>query len=238
MSLNVNLSLLSSDVWYGFRRRIFQFGECEAWLVEPEQPAPGMPWTWCMEWPDAFVKRTGVPDLLARGFHHVHLAFKERRYGNDESLAVYREYHTFLRGLGLAEKAKLIGLSFGGLYCLRYASEYPEMIERIYLDAPVCTFHNFHHLDLVRSPYAIPEDYDAEHDPRMPLNRTDRLAGIPMLLIYGADDLVVSPRENCELLLSRLRERGASIRVIRRPSWGHHPHGLDEPEEIVSFLAG
>ena len=56
-------------------------------------------------------------------------------------------------------------------------------------------------------------------------------------VIYGADDLVVSPQENCELLLTRLRRHGASVRVIRRPSWGHHPHGLDEPEEIVSFLS-
>ena len=42
--------------------------------VEPKQAAPGNPWTWTMEFPDAFTDRTGVPQLLAKGFHHVHIS--------------------------------------------------------------------------------------------------------------------------------------------------------------------
>ena len=130
MSSILSFANTSVDDWFGFKRHIFDFEGYEAWLVEPEKKAPGMPWTWCMEWPSAFVKRIGVPDLLARGFHHVHI--KVPGYACDEALRVFRRYHDFLHSLGLAERARLIGLSLGGLYSLRYAASNPGMIDRIY----------------------------------------------------------------------------------------------------------
>ena len=133
MSSILSFANTSVDDWFGFKRHIFDFEGYEAWLVEPEKKAPGMPWTWCMEWPSAFVKRIGVPDLLARGFHHVHI--KVPGYACDEALRVFRRYHDFLHSLGLAERARLIGLSLGGLYSLRYAASNPRMIDRIYVDA-------------------------------------------------------------------------------------------------------
>ena len=141
MSSILSFANTSVDDWFGFKRHIFDFEGYEAWLVEAEKKAPGMPWTWCMEWPSAFVKRIGVPDLLARGFHHVHI--KVPGYACDEALRVFRRYHDFLHSLGLAERARLIGLSLGGLYSLRYAASNPGMIDRIYVDAPVCSFRNF-----------------------------------------------------------------------------------------------
>lgn len=102
MSSILSFANTSVDDWFGFKRHIFDFEGYEAWLVEPEKKAPGMPWTWCMEWPSAFVKRIGVPDLLARGFHHVHI--KVPGYACDEALRVFRRYHDFLHSLGLAER--------------------------------------------------------------------------------------------------------------------------------------
>ena len=234
MSLNLNGVEAREDVWFGFRRRIFDFEGHEAWLVEPEKAAPGMPWTWCMEWPDAFVKRTGVPELLARGFHHVHI--KVPGYACDGALGVYRRYHAFLRSLGFAVKAGLIGLSFGGLYSLRYAASNPEGIDRIYLDAPVCSFKNFPHFNLVQEPYHLASAQGVENDPRLPVNLTEKLVGIPILLIYGAADLSVPPADNCELFAERFQANGGSIRIIRRNLWGHHPHGLDDTAPILEFF--
>ncbi|MFM8358217.1 MAG: hypothetical protein ACKOET_06630, partial [Verrucomicrobiota bacterium] len=48
------------DTWLGFRRRRFEVAGGEAWVVEPAAAAPGRPWTWCLEFPDAFTERTGV----------------------------------------------------------------------------------------------------------------------------------------------------------------------------------
>jgi len=52
------------DAWRGHRRLRFTVEGCTAWVVEPKAAAPGKPWTWCMEFPDAFTERTGVPTLL------------------------------------------------------------------------------------------------------------------------------------------------------------------------------
>ena len=61
------------DTWYGHARTVFVFDGEEAWVVEPKVAAPGRPWSWTMEWPMAFVERTGAPALLAAGYHHVTL---------------------------------------------------------------------------------------------------------------------------------------------------------------------
>lgn len=233
MSLELKGITFREDVWYGFRRRTFDFEGYEAWLVEPEKAAPGMPWTWCMEWPTAFVPRTGVPDLLTRGFHHVHINVPG--YACDEALRIYRNYHSFLHSLGLSEKANLIGLSFGGLYSLRYAASDPDRIERIYLDAPVCNFHN--RVNTIKEAYHLASEEDvSDDDPRMPVNQAEKLVKVPILLVYGADDLVVSPAENCELFAERFQKHGGTIQIIKRNLWGHHPHGLDDTLPIVEFF--
>ena len=111
------------------------------------------------------------------------------------------------------------------------------MVDRIYADAPVCSFRNFRHFDLVQKPYELNSADGVENDPRMPVNLTEKLAKIPVLLIYGADDLVVPPADNCELFLKRLQENGGSIQIIKRNLWGHHPHGLDDTTPILDFMS-
>ena len=33
--------------WYGFIRHNFEIDGCKAFIVEPPNPAPGLPWCWC-----------------------------------------------------------------------------------------------------------------------------------------------------------------------------------------------
>ena len=55
------------DTWHGFSRVRFDFMGHAAWIVEPKVgPALGVPWTWTMQWADAFVDRQGCLDLLKR----------------------------------------------------------------------------------------------------------------------------------------------------------------------------
>ena len=54
----------SCDEWYGFKRYHFEFENCKAWIVEPEFAAADGRWSWCTVWPEAFVKRVGIVDLL------------------------------------------------------------------------------------------------------------------------------------------------------------------------------
>ena len=39
--------------WYGFKRHNFELNGFSGFIVEPPNPAPGLPWTWCLQWAEA-----------------------------------------------------------------------------------------------------------------------------------------------------------------------------------------
>ncbi|WP_037287560.1 hypothetical protein, partial [Saccharibacillus sacchari] len=61
-------------------------------------------------------------------------------------------------------------------------------------------------------------------------------AGIPLLLIAGGADDAVPLEENGDRLDRRYRELGGSITRIIKPDGVHHPHGLENPHQIVEFV--
>ena len=122
--------ILVSDEWGGGHRMIFEFGGRRAWIVEPARPAAGRPWVWTMQWMGAYLDRTGAPELVRQGFHHVHLEAFDTR-ANDEGLKALAEFQGYLvRELGFAPKTGLIGMSWGGFYSIRYANAFPEKVSR------------------------------------------------------------------------------------------------------------
>ena len=242
--------VLRSDIWYGYKRTVFDFEGHEAWVVSPKcEPAAGLPWTWTMQWAEAYVDRTGVLDLLAKGWHHVTIdTFKHRM--DEEGLRVSRAFQKFLvEELGFAPKANLVGMSWGGFFSTRYATTFPECVGKIYLDAPLMNFDGFAKVGGTPTenaakigPWALspPEDGVWSDDPRMPVNMADRLAkaGIPILLLYGGQDATVRPAKNCELFAEKFKAAGGNIDIRRRGLYGHHPHGEDpdKTSSIVSFF--
>ena len=136
--------VLRNDTWYGYNRTVFDFEGHEAWVVSPKcEPAAGLPWTWTMQWAEAYVDRTGVLDLLAKGWHHVTIdTFRHRM--DEEGLRISRAFQKFLvEELGFAPKANLVGMSWGGFFSTRYAATFPECVGKIYLDAPLMNFDGF-----------------------------------------------------------------------------------------------
>ena len=230
-----------TDVWYGGRRTVFSFDGYEAWVVEPPAgtaAAEGRPWTWTMQWKSAFVPGTGVPQLLARGCHHVTIDTFVNHM-DEKGLAVSKKFQDFLvKELGLAPKARLIGMSWGGFFSIRYASVHPECVEKIYLDAPLLNFDGFKG---VPRPWAakMPKGGRWTDSPEMPVNRATAIAkaGVPILLLYGGKDTVVPPALNCELFAPRFKQAGGKITVVRRAAYGHHPHGVGKGDKtVVDFL--
>ena len=61
-------------------------------------------------------------------------------------------------------------------------------------------------------------------------------AKVPLLHVCGDADEVVPFEENSALLATRYRELGGPITVIAKPGVKHHPHSLQDPEVIVSFI--
>ena len=240
------------DVWYGYKRTHLDFDGYSAWIVEPKvEPAEGRPWTWTMQWAEAFVDRTGVLDLLAKGWHHVTIdTFKHRM--DENGLRVSRTFQKYLvEQRSFAQKACLVGMSWGGFFSTRYAATYPDCVAKIYLDAPLMNFTDFAKLGAASTPTAaaaqigpwaetMPKDGDWSADPRMPINMSKKIAEakIPILLLYGGQDETVVPSLNCELFAARFKAAGGVIDVKRRPLYGHHPHGEDPDKTatIVNFF--
>lgn len=235
-------TILRTDTFHGFRRTVFDFRGREAWVVEPDgEAARDHPWTWTMQWADSFVPRTGVPKLLGQGWRHVTLHMLDTR-ADDASLPVFRDFQDYLVGeLGFAPKARLVGMSWGGFFSIRYAAHFPQHVKSIYLDAPLMNLDSFAADDLDRlGPWAdsIPaEGWSA--DPRMPVNLAAPIAraGIPILLLYGGVDAVVPPALNCELFAPRFEGLGGAITVENRASYAHHPHGVEvDDRRIANFF--
>ena len=232
-----------TDVWYGGERTVFDFEGYEAWVVEPPagvKPAEGRPWTWTMQWKTAFVPRTSVPRLLKMGYHHVTVD-TFTHHMDATGLAVSKRFQDYLVGeLALAPKARLIGLSWGGFFSIRYAANFPDRVARIYLDAPLLCFDAFRQM---------PPEWESQKpasgwwtdSPEMPINMTTPIAHarIPILLLYGGVDMVVPPIRNAELFAGRFKAAGGDIKVVCRKNYAHHPHGVEESEStIIDFFEG
>ena len=237
--------IVREDMWYGYCRTTFEFNGHEAWIVEPAcTPAEGRPWTWTMQWAEAFVDRTGVLDLLKRGYHHVTIDLFDTRM-NEKGLADAAAYQEFLvKELGFAPQANLVGMSWGGFFSTRYAAAHPENVAKIYYDAPLMNFAGFASpTEASIGSWAKLGVTDWNADPRMPVNLAEPIAkaGIPVLILYGGQDMVVNPALNCERFVPAFKNAGGDIRVEKRDLYGHHPHGFehgDIPRIVEYFKSG
>ena len=240
--------------WYGYRRHNFVLDGCEGFIVEPPHPAPGLPWHWCVQWAHAFVPRTPALQLLERGFHHVHFNVFETFF-NDEGIAKVEKFYALLQSLGFHKKAALTGMSYGGLFSLRWAAEHPETVGAIYLDAPVC---NLAFAAERNAQNATPEIFDRfsgeakKHfaaynvpdldgllaHPKNPLNNYLPIAKaqIPILALRAGQDQTVLPASNIDAFTGRMVQAGGNIKVINREHYGHHPHGMDDPTPLTGFI--
>ena len=93
------------DQWHGFTRHNFTVDGCPAWVVEPKHALPGKPWSWCMEFPDAFTERCAAPQLLAAGFHHVHIKVGNT-FGSPAALRHFDAFYEVLTRRGWPNAAR------------------------------------------------------------------------------------------------------------------------------------
>lgn len=236
-------AIRGTNDWYGCRRTVFDFDGYEAWVVEPPegvQLAAGHPWTWTMQWASAFVKRTSVPRLVREyGWRHATIiTFKDKM--DAHGLDVSRRFQQYLvEDLGFAPKTHLIGMSWGGFFSIRYAAHFPENVAKIYLDCPLMKFQS--NITGAGSGWDLnpPAGGNWADDPRMPINLCTKVAAakIPVLLLYGATDATLPPCEHAEPFIRRFQAAGGNLKVVKRTSYGHHPHGVELDENtIVDFF--
>ena len=236
------------DMWHGYKRHKFTVDGCPAWVVEPKTPRAGNPWSWCMEFPDSFTERCAAPALLAAGFHHVHIVVGNT-FGAPEAQGHFRAFHAELVRRGLAPKAVLIGISRGGLYSHRFATENPDKVAVIYGDAPVLDIKSWPggkgkghgspgDWASLQKLYGFADEAAALAYKGNPIDTLAPLAAAKIALIYvvGDADNGVPMEENALIAEERYRALGGTVEVIHKPGVGHHPHGLDDVTPVVNFI--
>lgn len=236
------------DQWNGFKRHQFTVDGCKAWVVEPKTPLPDKPWSWCMEFPDAFIDRCAAPALLAKGFYHAHIVVGNT-FGSPTAVEHFNAFYDAVVAQGLAPKVTLIGISRGGLYAYRWASENSGKVSVIYGDAPVCDFKSWPggkgqgdgskgDWDALIACYQFKNETEALSYPGNPIDTLKPLAkaGVAIIHVVGDSDTVVPVAENTAILETRYKVLGGEIKVIHKPGIGHHPHGLEDPTPVVDFI--
>lgn len=201
-----------------------------------------------MMFPDAFTERCAAPQLLASGFHHAFLDVGNS-FGSPDAVAKLTAFHSELVRRGLAVKPALIGISRGGLYAHRFATDHPDKVAVIYGDAAVCDMKSWPggkgkgtgsppDWAACLEAYHFPDEATALAYRGNPIDTLEPLvkAGIALVHVVGDADDVVPPAENALIVENRYRQLGGTITVIHKPSCGHHPHGLDDPTAVVDFI--
>lgn len=238
----------SVDTWLGYKRHLITIDGCKAWLVEPKKALPGNPWTWCMEFPDAFTDRTGVPQLLEKGFFHLHIQVGNT-FGSPAALKHFDALYAAITEKGLAKKGTLIGISRGGLYAYNWASQNPDKVVCIYGDAPVCDFKSWpggkgkgkgsraDWKSLIQC-YGFKDETEALAWSKNPVDSLEPLAKakIPLIHVVGDVDDVVPVAENTAIIEQRYKALNGEITVFHKPTVGHHPHGLDDTKALVDLI--
>lgn len=237
----------ATGTWNSFARHDFEVDGQPVTVIAPAKTAPGRPWVWHGE----FFGHKPVPDvaLLGRGFHIVAMTIPDL-FGSPRAIAHWDALHTHLTTRhGFAQKAALVGLSRGGLYCYNWAAQNPDKVACIYADAPVCDLKswplgtgtgtgNAAEIPKLLAAYGVPDEPALLKIALSPIDHLEALAKarVPLLHVYGDADKGVPWEENTRLLAERYRALGGQIELIAKPGIGH-VHGLEDSTPIIEFIA-
>ena len=231
--------------WHDFNRYDFKNGDRKCILVVPETPSQGRPWVWRARF---FGHEPQVDIVLLENGYHIAYCDVAGLFGNTEAVLHWDAFYAHVVGkYDLARKVALEGMSRGGLIIYNWAAKNPDKVACLYGDAPVCDLRSWpggkwkgkgSPGDWMKAmaAHGFDEDRAAAYK-GSPIDQLAPLAkaGIPLLHVVGEADVVVPVEENSDIIEKGYSELGGSIKVIRKPGVGHHPHALEDPGPIVDF---
>lgn len=229
--------------WYGYRLLKEELGGREVKLVRPNVPANGK-WLLKTEYFGAFPQFE--LDMLAKGWHVAHIANITRWNLPQDTDAKADLVHLLYEKYGLEEKCVPVGMSCGGLQGIYFAAKYPELVHCLYLDAPVVNLLScpagfgqgeldameemLNALHLTRTQLLSFRNHPLDHIPELVAHR------IPLLLVCGDSDHIVSYEENGLLLTQAYAGTGIPFALHLKSGCDHHPHGLDDTALMIQFV--
>ena len=229
--------------WNGFSGIEFDLLGMPVKIVKPSTAANGK-WILKTEYFGAFVN--AEIELLKRGWHLV-FQKNENRWAQESDLA---RKEALVRAipdmLSLEKRFSTVGMSCGGMYAVLLAARCPELVDVLYIDAPV--------LNLLSCPCDMgvgesglyPEFYNVTG-----LSKSDMLSyrnhpidkmnillenKIPVLLIAGDSDRIVPYCENGKILADYYEANGGVIVKYIKPGCDHHPHGLSDGRIVADEI--
>lgn len=184
--------------------------------------------------------------LVEKGYHLIYIANQTRWHVPEDTEAKKALIDYMAENYGTERKAVPIGMSCGGLQAIYFASKYPEYVACMYLDAPVVNLLSCPGGVGLRNDGMMPEFtshtgmtlIDLLSYRNHPLDHIPHLieSKIPLILVTGDADKSVPFPENGIHLKEAYEKAGLPFKFIVKPGCGHHPHGLDDPKEIVDFI--
>ena len=186
--------------------------------------------------------------LLENGFLLCFIK-NDNRWGTDADLDRKAEFIKFIADkYGLPQKCVPVGMSCGGLFAIKFAAKYPELISCLYIDAPVlnymscpCGFGVGNPLsptmdEILNALNVTMPELLAYRD--MPLDKLPALIEnrIPVIMVAGDSDQIVPYIENGAFLEKAYRETDIDFEVYLKDGCDHHPHGLEDPAPVIDFI--
>lgn len=233
--------------FHGYKGYEYDNNGVKYYIVKPHHTAKGNPWIWRARFwghePQVDI------DLLEQGFHLTYCDVAEL-FGSPKAVERWDEFYALAVKAGLNQKAVLEGMSRGGLIIYNWAAKNPKKVACIYGDAPVmdikswplnwgdCLDENKRSMSLLLEAYGFANAEETMAWNKNPLNHARKLAKakIPMIHVVGDIDEGVPVAENTAIFEREVAKYGHSVHVIHKPNVGHHPHSLNNPEKIVSFI--
>lgn len=224
----------------------FLFEERECTVVHPTVPSNGI-WVWKAEYFDAFPNFEEA--MVQRGYHIVFIDH-DNRWASPDSIDQSARFLQFVaEKYNLKQRGIAVGMSCGGLISATLAEKYPELIDVLYLDAPVMNILSLAGLGDMKEPSVdsfrreIFDTYNLAPSSLVsfrgsPIDNMQPLIDhkIPVIMLYGNMDKVVIYLENGKVLEDFYRANSGTIKVIRKSMVGHHPHGLADPTPIIEWV--
>lgn len=237
--------MAENNMFYGYEMEKIEFDGTYGIVVKPKENANGKI-VFKTEYWGAFPELE--IELLKKGFCLVHLKNKTRFANRDDCdrKAMFIEYVS--QKYALDYRCILIGMSCGGAQAVNFAARYPKLVSCMVIDAPVLNFLDFpgkynryesiwdEEFTLAYPDVKRSDIFTLEYNP---INNVPKLieARIPVIMLYGTEDMTVDYFSNGKLLEEAYSEHTDLLTVIPRNFQGHHPHGmLNKSNELADIV--
>lgn len=231
-------------LFHGFCCEEFEFENTSGIVVKPDVK-PNNKIVFKTEYWDAFPELE--TEFIKRGFHLVHVK-NENRLANRSNCDLKARFIRYVsEKYSLDCRCILVGMSCGGAQAVNFAAYYPELTSCLFIDAPVLNFLDFPgkynkyesawEKEFTKA-YPGVKRSDLFTLPDNPINNVPKLieARLPIVMMYGTEDMTVDYYANGKLLEDAYSENTDLLTVIPRNCQGHHPHGMPSKSDELADL--